>query len=259
MKMQTTFILLFSFLLGNVSLFAYEQGQVKTAYSYLSQNWNYYTRSGKKVNVKKLRWTCSGKNCKLIVNDKSINPATIYKLSGSSLVSVVNTSTTVKLDDKQVEKMDPAPSNAVGSEPGDLKGMTDAHNRYRQKTGVPNLVWDANLASYAQQWANYLKSTKNCGMQHRPRSGTYAQKYGENLAWSSGRHMSPYDVVKMWYDEISDYNYSNNSCRSVCGHYTQVVWKKSKRVGCALATCGRAEVWACNYYPPGNYIGEKPY
>lgn len=29
-------------------------------------------------------------------------------------------------------------------------------------------------------------------------------------------------AVQNWYDEINDYNYDDNKCSAVCGHYTQV-------------------------------------
>ena len=52
------------------------------------------------------------------------------------------------------------------------------------------------------------------------------------------------------------------------GHYTQMVWKDTKEVGCAIATSngktsdGMAGVVAylvCRYTPPGNMNGEKPF
>jgi len=60
-----------------------------------------------------------------------------------------------------------------------------------------------------------------------------------------------------------DYTYSTNSCASgkVCGHYTQVVWKNSTKIGCAGVVCsnGGGIIYGCNYDPPGNYSGQKPY
>jgi len=41
----------------------------------------------------------------------------------------------------------------------------------------------------------------------------------------------------------------------VFGHYTQMVWKNTKEVGCGFA--GSSLV--CRYSPPGNYFGQKPY
>ncbi|CAH9144574.1 unnamed protein product [Cuscuta epithymum] len=91
--------------------------------------------------------------------------------------------------------------------------------------------------------------------------------YGENLAWCSGE-MSPEEAVKMWVDEKKYYSYNQNACAGgqMCGHYTQVVWQKTRFVGCAKALCNKnklentsATFITCNYYPPGNYIGERPY
>lgn len=132
--------------------------------------------------------------------------------------------------------------------------MLTAHNTWRRRVGVPNLRWSSQLASYAQEWANNLARSNR--LAHRSNN-----KYGENLAWASGQQLSPTQVVQMWGNESQDYNYASNSCRSgkVCGHYTQIVWKNSTEVGCGMARSGNQEFWVCNYNPPGNYIGQKPY
>lgn len=254
---KASFLILSVFIFSH-SLIAYDFQAVKKAYTYLSKNWQYYNKKGKKISVRNLRYSCSGSNCKLIVNGRSRNPNTMYYLQSNKLVGIVKGQQGGQLSNQQVQKLDPTPQTAKGNEPGRMKGFTDAHNRYRSKVPVANLVWDAKIARYARQWANYLKR-KGCAMQHRPRSGRYKQKYGENLAWASGQKLDAYKVVKMWHDEKKDYNYQNNSCRAVCGHYTQVIWKASRHVGCAMASCGRKEIWVCNYDPPGNWVGQKPY
>ncbi|CAH1441532.1 unnamed protein product [Lactuca virosa] len=52
----------------------------------------------------------------------------------------------------------------------------------------------------------------------------------------------------------------NSPYEKMCGHYTQVVWRNSVRLGCARVQCNN-DAWfvTCNYDPPGNYVGEKPY
>jgi len=45
----------------------------------------------------------------------------------------------------------------------------------------------------------------------------------------------------------------------VCGHYTQIVWRDTKQVGCGVARDNRREIWVCNYDPPGNWVGHRPY
>jgi len=130
--------------------------------------------------------------------------------------------------------------------------MVKAHNQWRAKVGVPPLRWSNSLATYAQEWANQLMARR--AFEHRRNSN-----YGENLFMGSGKRWSPTEVVNSWGNEVKDYNYRNNSCRGVCGHYTQIVWKKTTEVGCAVARSGNREIWVCNYNPPGNYIGQKPY
>uniref|UniRef100_A0A7N0T4Z7 SCP domain-containing protein n=1 Tax=Kalanchoe fedtschenkoi TaxID=63787 RepID=A0A7N0T4Z7_KALFE len=133
------------------------------------------------------------------------------------------------------------------------KQFLDAHNAARAAVGVGPLVWDQTVANYAQRYANSHRV--DCKMVHSK------GPYGENLAWSSG-DMSIPGAVKMWVDEKRFYDYNSNSCigGKTCGHYTQVVWRKSKRLGCAKVRCNtRGTFITCNYDPPGNWNGERPY
>ncbi|KAJ9175049.1 hypothetical protein P3X46_013635 [Hevea brasiliensis] len=129
----------------------------------------------------------------------------------------------------------------------------NAHNQARIHVGVGPLTWDDKVAAYAQNYANQRIS--DCNLVH---SGG---PYGENLAWGSG-DLSGTDAVKMWVDEKAYYDYNSNSCApgQMCGHYTQVVWRDSVRLGCAKVTCNSGGTFiGCNYDPPGNYIGQRPY
>ena len=149
------------------------------------------------------------------------------------------------------------------------------HNKVRAQYNVHNvynLQWSDKLTSFAKVWANYLSNDNNCTMRHRPRNGKYQQKYGENIFWSSPLKWSnglievnkvkPKEVVKAWASEVEYYDYQSNTCQTgkMCGHYTQVIWHSSRYLGCAKAICpSKGQIWVCNYDPPGNYIGQKPY
>jgi hypothetical protein len=151
-------------------------------------------------------------------------------------------------------------------ETGRMVGMTAAHNAARAMEGanLNPLTWDCTVAEYAQNYANKLRDEQGCwNLVH---SGG---PYGENLYASGSKpnppNSSPQDVVSSWYSEKANYNYGANTCSGVCGHYTQVVWAGTERVGCGVATCPANadgwlyEVWVCDYDPPGNVNGNRPY
>lgn len=119
-------------------------------------------------------------------------------------------------------------------------------------------MWDFQLEQYARWWANQRKS--DCKVEHSfPENGF---KLGENIYWGSGSDWTPTDAVKAWADEEKYYTYFTNSCLAgqMCGHYTQIVWKSTRRIACARVVCDDGDVFmTCNYDPVGNYVGERPY
>ncbi|MEO7034731.1 MAG: CAP domain-containing protein [Polyangiaceae bacterium] len=155
-----------------------------------------------------------------------------------------------------------AGSGSGDTEPAAQQGMTAAHNAARAAVmpaatpAIPPLGWSAELAATAQAWA------AGCKFQH---SGG---KYGEDLYASAGQAVTPQAVVDSWVGEAKDYDYAANSCSGVCGHYTQVVWRDSAKLGCGVTNCSTNspfngfpdwQIWVCNYDPPGNFNGKKPY
>jgi pathogenesis-related protein 1 len=141
----------------------------------------------------------------------------------------------------------------VRAQDSDLgREMLAAHNALRAKVGAPALAWSENLARVAQEWANTLIAERR--FDHRPNS-----KYGENMFRLDGGRTAPQKVVERWASEQANFNYKSNKCKGECGHYTQIVWRTTKELGCAVARGGQREVWVCEYAPPGNYVGQRPY
>lgn len=139
-----------------------------------------------------------------------------------------------------------------GETPAIGRKMLDAHNAVRARVGVPPLVWSPELAKVAQDWADTLLAKNQFA--HRPKT-----EYGENLFAVSGARATPESAFAAWAEEEPNYRHANNSCRGVCGHYTQIVWASTRKLGCAVARGPRREVWVCNYDPAGNYVGQPPY
>lgn len=140
-----------------------------------------------------------------------------------------------------------------GMSESDQAEIQEEHNRARARVGVGPLSWNARIADMARRHAETLADT--CLLAH---SG--ARGYGENLFVGTAGFYTPADGVRSWLDEARDYDYRANSGHGrTVGHYTQVVWRESTELGCGCAV-GCGNLWmVCNYSPPGNYFGRRPY
>jgi pathogenesis-related protein 1 len=137
-----------------------------------------------------------------------------------------------------------------------IKEFLDAHNEIRSDKNIAPLTWSIDIANTATKWATSL--AEKCDFKHSDNN------YGENLAMNWGKSSSPKQVVFRWAAEEADYDYDSNTCTAgkACGHYTQIVWRTTQKLGCAMAQCNSqtiTQIWVCNYDPPGNWRGEKPY
>ncbi|KAL0266619.1 UNVERIFIED_CONTAM: hypothetical protein PYX00_009112 [Menopon gallinae] len=130
----------------------------------------------------------------------------------------------------------------------------DCHNKYRALHGVPPLKYSAELARYAQEWADDL-ARGEYQLQHRIEA-----KYGENLYYfySSDPNVTATasDACDSWYSEIQYYTYSLSNFYGVSGHFTQLIWKSTTEVGMGRARSKRGKQYiVANYNPPGNFSG----
>jgi uncharacterized protein YkwD len=119
------------------------------------------------------------------------------------------------------------------------------HNASRAKHCVPPLTWSDALARTAQAWAD------KCVFEHDLKT-----EEGENLA--IGEDMTMREAHEAWYDEeLPLYDFKKGEWSEETGHMTQIVWRETRQVGCAVAICpGQGNYWVCRYAPAGNYEGE---
>ena len=137
------------------------------------------------------------------------------------------------------------------------------HNMARKEFKIPPLQWDAEIAAYAQEWAEYLALKKRCKMIHREEVNKNPKDYGENIYWVSGSaNFNPVNASEMWYEEKSIFENNNRQFdwRQDMGHYTQMIWGNTTHVGAGYATCpSGAVIVVASYNPPGNYKGSNPF
>ncbi|KAJ7456700.1 PR-1-like protein [Mycena latifolia] len=139
--------------------------------------------------------------------------------------------------------------NGSRASDADVQAYLQAHNSIRSQHGAVPISWSNAAAVKAQQWADLCKN------QH---SGGTLGPLGENLAAGTGSFTIA-KAVKAWTDEVSNYDPNNPQA----SHFTQVVWKASTQLGCAVQTCdgifagfGAAQYYVCEYSVQGNVEGE---
>ena len=144
-------------------------------------------------------------------------------------------------------------------DPAFIDTVLQHHNTYRSALHLPGLAWSDALASDALAWAKNLaridKGQHDSGIRG---------KEGENIWWGTAGAYSSGDMVNFWGNEKDGFVYGifpdcKASRSAVVGHYTQMIWKNTTLVGCALVSNGKMDYLVCRYSAPGNVVGEKPY
>lgn len=161
----------------------------------------------------------------------------------------------------------PRPANQQNHLPAEIQEMLDQHNHYRCLHGVPEMTWDANLATSAKSWADKMERVLGGNMGHScvyprtcrndPDCCVNGEQYGENIGMGT-----PTATVEMWYGEI-DKTYPRGIVKGFgggTGHYTQVVWKDSIKLGCGKGQPMKKypwhDLWVCQYQVAGNMGGQ---
>ncbi len=133
-----------------------------------------------------------------------------------------------------------------------------AHNGERATVGAPPLRWNHTLAQGAQQWADQL--TRTGRFEHSPDDRARAP-VGENIWGGTPGAFEPEAMVGLWISESRNFVPGVFPANSRTGrvedvsHYTQVIWRRTTQVGCALSEGARQDILVCRYSAAGNIFG----
>ncbi len=153
------------------------------------------------------------------------------------------------------------PARAEALPPAFDRRILAVHNRERQNLGLEPLSWNQALAQSAKQWAEHLAATGR--FEHAPENRSTPE--GENLWAGTKGYYPPEAMVDAWIREKKFFRPGLFPANSVTGrvedigHYTQVVWRATRQVGCAQAASANEDILVCRYAEAGNYRGEQPF
>jgi hypothetical protein len=136
-----------------------------------------------------------------------------------------------------------------------IREALQSHNELRRLHYTDPLEYDSELSKNAQKYAEFLVSIGSLQSSDCLING---KEVGESLAYTGGHALTGTDMTNMWYEENRDYDFKTSTTKpgKVAGHFTQLVWKDTKRVGFGLAQKNNAYYAVAYYHPPGNVEGK---
>ncbi|XP_057607198.1 cysteine-rich secretory protein 2-like [Chionomys nivalis] len=154
------------------------------------------------------------------------------------------------------EGKDPAFAALLTGQVQVQREIVNKHNELRRAvnptaSNMLKMEWSTETTGNAQKWAN------KCTLEHsNPEARKTSTRCGENLYMSSDP-TSWSTLIQSWYDENEYFTYGVGAQpNAAVGHYTQVVWYSSYKIGCGVAYCPNQSTlkyfYVCQYCPAGN-------
>ena len=134
------------------------------------------------------------------------------------------------------------------------------HNKARTPLGLPKLTYSSSLAASALKYAKVLAGTSH--LKH----STNRKNIGENLAMGTKNAYDLSQLMFLWTNEKRNFisgrklpNVSRTGNWKDVAHYTQIVWRTTKQVGCAITENKKWRFLVCHYKGIGNFMNAYPY
>lgn len=137
------------------------------------------------------------------------------------------------------------------------KVLLQFHNVERERKGAVPLGWNDTLEDQARDWAQKLAKERR--MYHSTYEGRH--QTGENLWAGTAGPFGPDAMMTAFLNEREYFkagqfpNVSSTEKWQDVGHYTQIIWRSTTHVGCAIENGGGFDFLVCRYWPSGNVTG----
>lgn len=137
--------------------------------------------------------------------------------------------------------------------------VLESHNSFREILDIEPLTYSSELEASATRWAKTISGSNS--LQH----SKGRNKIGENLAMGTKGVHNATTLIELWTNEKKYYkngkfpSVSTNGNWQSVAHYTQIIWRNTKEVGCAIAENNKNKFLVCHYKPSGNWNGDYVY
>ncbi len=134
-------------------------------------------------------------------------------------------------------------------------------NKERAGLRIAPLVWNETLAAHARKWAKTL--AVRGVLEHS--KGSDRSGEGENLWSGTAGEYTPEEMIEDFLEERALFKRASFPKVSSTGkwqdvaHYTQIIWQRTRSIGCAIESNAEDDYLVCRYAAPGNVVGEAVY
>ncbi|XP_037371143.1 GLIPR1-like protein 2 [Talpa occidentalis] len=150
-----------------------------------------------------------------------------------------------------------------------INEYVNIHNELRgqanpRPSNLRFMTWDVALSRTARAWGRKCLLQHNSHLEEVKMAHPVFNGIGENIWVGPENAFTATIAIRSWYEERKNYDFENDTCKSECSNYLQVVWDLTYKVGCAVTACPRigriqdAALFICNYAPGGTQK-RKPY
>lgn len=129
----------------------------------------------------------------------------------------------------------------------------EAHNKYRRIHDAQQLELSSELTAQALEWVEKLAEIGSLKYRN---ARWLNEPIGENILRTKVFYFGGDECTDEWYKEQAFYKYDDNF-NPLTGHFTQIVWKETCKVGFAYAQTMDGYFYVvANYFPAGNFKHE---
>lgn len=120
--------------------------------------------------------------------------------------------------------------------------IIDLHKKLRKNhNDTPALKWDATLGYQSEQFV------KSCQFDNKKKNSLFSKLLAVDNVASGFKNWN--QTINAWYKGNRYYDYDQPGYTDKSGTFITMIWKDTKRIGCAVQECHNGLLYHCLYSP----------